>query len=265
MNECNIVQDLLPLYADELASPDSVEFIRRHTSCCAECSGAWERISTRLPDVTPAEEVVRYKKGLKRAKRKLFLKSFILSVLALAIGAFFVYYQLYVYGVYPVTMSFPSPDGRIILEVVEKEDAPIFYTDADGLMVRFNLRTEEGDLDGLNRHPTDWDSLTAHWAQDSRHVVLDVTTNDGEHALFITDASLEYRHGGEITIPGITENLIPIFEEALRSEVDIGELTFSFAAWHPDSETANFRYEMESGYVGSIDYHYPTGTIKSIR
>lgn len=264
MNECNIVSDLMPLYADELASPDSVEYITRHIAWCPECAEVWKRLGTSLPEVDPREEAQHYRRAFRRGKFKIFLKSLALCLIALVIGAFFVYYQLYVYGVYPITMSYPSPDGKIILEVVEKEDAPIFY-EGQGLMVRFNLRREDGELAGLNRHPTKWDTLTAHWADDSRHVVLDVVTNDGEHALFITDASRGYHSGGTWAIPGITENLIPIFEEALRSEVDIGELTFSFAAWHPDSETANFRYEMESGYVGSIDYHYPTGTIKSIR
>ena len=264
MNECNIVNDLLPLYADELASPDSVEYITRHIAWCPECAEVWKRFGTNLPEVDPREEAQHYRRAFRRGKFKIFLKSLFLSLIAIAIGAFFLYYQLYVYGVYPVTMSYPSPDGYIILEVVEKEDAPIFYTD-DGLMVRFKLKDDDDDLWGLNRHSTNWDTLTAHWASDSHHVVMDVVTNEGGHALFITDASLEYHNGGLYEIPGITENLIPIFEEALRSEVDIGELTFSFARWHPDSETANFRYEMESGYVGSIDYHYPTGTIKSIR
>lgn len=264
MNECNIVKDLLPLYADELASADSAEFIGRHTAWCKDCNEVWQRISAKLPDVDPIEEVENYKRCLRRGKRKIFLKSLALSLVALAIAAFFIYYQLYVYGVYPISYSFPSPDGRIILEVVEKEDAPMFYF-GDGLMVRMNLRTEDDQLSGLNRHSTHWDSLTAHWSQDSRLVALDVTTNDGEHALFIFDAPLEYQNGGINELAGITENLIPIFEEALRSEVDIGELTFSFASWCGDGETAYFQYEMESGYVGSIDYHYPTQTITGIR
>lgn len=264
MNECNIVSDLMPLYADEVASPDSVEYITRHIAWCPECAEVWKRLSTTLPEVDPREEAKNYRKAFRRGKRRMFLKSLALCLIALVIGTFFLYYQLYVYGVYPITMSYPSPDGKIILEVVEKEDAPIFYT-AEGLMVRFKLKDDDDDLWALNRHATTWDTLTAHWSTDSHHVVLDVVTLDGEHALFITDASLEYRNGGLIEIPGITENLIPIFEEALRSEVDIGELTFSFGAWNPDGETAYFRYEMESGYVGSIDYHYPTGTIKSIR
>lgn len=261
MNECNIVSDLMPLYADEVANPDSVEYITRHIAWCPECAEVWKRLSTALPEVDPREEARNYRKAFRRGKRKMFLKSLALCLIALAIAAFFIYYQLYVYGVYPVTMSYPSPDGSIVLEVVEKEDAPIFYTDA-GLMVRFNLRDEEGNMEALNRHPTKWKTLTAHWATDSHHVVLDVVTNEGEHALFITDASLERHMGGLIEIPGITEDLMPLFAAALRLEKPI---EFSFEHWQTDGVTATFRYKIDSGITGTIDYHYPTGTVRNIR
>jgi len=264
MNECNIVQDLLPLYADELASPDSVEFIRRHTAWCAECSGAWERISTRLPDVTPAEEVASYKRSLRRGKRKLFLKSLLLCLIALTIGAFFLYYQLYVYGIYPVSGSYPAPDGMIVLEVVEKEDAPIFYT-GHGLMVRFNLKTEDGTTAGLNRHETTWDTLTAHWSPDSHHVVLDVVTNEGEHALFLTDAELERHNGGLMEIPGITEDLVPRFTSAVQERTSFETIVFAFDTWQEDCTTAAFTYITDSGLTGTIAFHYPTNSITSIR
>ena len=34
MNECKIVEDLLPLYAEDLISPESKEFVEEH---CAGC------------------------------------------------------------------------------------------------------------------------------------------------------------------------------------------------------------------------------------
>ena len=51
MNECNIVKDLIPLYADDLLSSDSEEFIRRHTEHCPECQKTWERAREPLPGV----------------------------------------------------------------------------------------------------------------------------------------------------------------------------------------------------------------------
>ncbi len=37
MSKCNIVRDLLPLYLDNEASPESAEMIKSHLSECEEC------------------------------------------------------------------------------------------------------------------------------------------------------------------------------------------------------------------------------------
>ena len=36
-NECDIVQDLLPLYYDHACSPASCELVRQHLADCADC------------------------------------------------------------------------------------------------------------------------------------------------------------------------------------------------------------------------------------
>lgn len=260
MNECNIVNDLLPLYADEVASPDSVEYIRRHIAWCPECSEVWKRLSTSLPEISPREEANNYRRGLRRGKFKIYLKSILLCLIALAIGLTFLAFQLYRMGFHPVSQSFPSPDGDIVIEVVEKENIRPFYP-GDGIMVRFQLNGRGG---GLNRYATEWDILSVHWASDSKLVVLDTVTIQGDHALFVTDAQKQYTSGGLAKIPGITEDLVPIFEEALRAEGSFESIEFSFEAWQEDCETATFQYVTDSGLTGTIDYHYPTQTITNI-
>ena len=37
-NECNIVRDLLPLYIENMASPESAQFVEAHLSKCPECN-----------------------------------------------------------------------------------------------------------------------------------------------------------------------------------------------------------------------------------
>ena len=36
--ECNIVRDLLPLYIENMASPESAQFVEAHLSKCPECN-----------------------------------------------------------------------------------------------------------------------------------------------------------------------------------------------------------------------------------
>ena len=37
-NECSIVQDILPLYVEEMVSDDTVSFVREHLKDCPEMS-----------------------------------------------------------------------------------------------------------------------------------------------------------------------------------------------------------------------------------
>ena len=36
-NECNIIRDILPLYADKMVSADTESFVEEHLIGCAEC------------------------------------------------------------------------------------------------------------------------------------------------------------------------------------------------------------------------------------
>ena len=44
---CNIIRDLLPLYAEELASQDSAKVVREHLETCGDCLGALEKMRER--------------------------------------------------------------------------------------------------------------------------------------------------------------------------------------------------------------------------
>lgn len=41
-NECNIIRDLLPLYAENMVSADTVEYVEEHLEKCAECRQEYE-------------------------------------------------------------------------------------------------------------------------------------------------------------------------------------------------------------------------------
>ena len=41
-NECDIVQDLLPLYYDHACSPASCELVRQHLADCADCEKIYQ-------------------------------------------------------------------------------------------------------------------------------------------------------------------------------------------------------------------------------
>lgn len=43
MNECSIVQDLLPLYADDAVSGESGKYVREHLRACPACRAYFAR------------------------------------------------------------------------------------------------------------------------------------------------------------------------------------------------------------------------------
>lgn len=47
--ECSIVRDLLPLYAERLTSPETAAFVEKHLRTCADCRAALQETQARLP------------------------------------------------------------------------------------------------------------------------------------------------------------------------------------------------------------------------
>lgn len=51
-NECNIIRDILPLYADKMVSADTESFVEEHLIGCAECRAELEKL--KVADVIEA-------------------------------------------------------------------------------------------------------------------------------------------------------------------------------------------------------------------
>ena len=51
-NECNIIRDILPLYADKMVSADTASFVEEHLIGCAECRAELEKL--KVADVIEA-------------------------------------------------------------------------------------------------------------------------------------------------------------------------------------------------------------------
>ncbi len=87
-NECNIIQDLLPLYAEHMVSEDSAELVREHLSRCEACQAQLAMMQVPL---APSMPTIEDKRPLKAVKRKLYQKKIqtvlLTAVLVLAAAA----------------------------------------------------------------------------------------------------------------------------------------------------------------------------------
>lgn len=87
--DCSIVQDLLPLYAEDMVKPETKEFVEGHLAGCEACRNELDALKA---DVKPAPEVqLAPLRGIERALRRRRLTAVLLTaalVLTLATAGF---------------------------------------------------------------------------------------------------------------------------------------------------------------------------------
>ena len=83
--ECNIVRDLLPLYIENMASPESAQFVEAHLSKCPECNAFYFEMTNRgeenIDDVEAQKKIL----PLQIVKKKL-IKRIVISVIAVILS-----------------------------------------------------------------------------------------------------------------------------------------------------------------------------------
>lgn len=89
-NECNIIRDILPLYAEGMTCVDTNEYIQEHLSCCEECEQELARIREpeRLADAQTFDGAGVIKAIRKKWNRKNILLGILLILLAVSIGTY---------------------------------------------------------------------------------------------------------------------------------------------------------------------------------
>lgn len=136
-NECSIIQDILPLYVEEMVSDDTVSFVREHLKDCPRCRAELEKLQKPVevqlkPDINAAP--------LKRLKKALLMKKLqtilctvaILLALMLAVISLLTAPEYFEYtpdlvtvtetGVGEVTISFNSKVTNYKLQHIEDPD-----------------------------------------------------------------------------------------------------------------------------------------------
>lgn len=250
MNQCNIVKDLMPLYADEVASGDSVAFIEEHMKTCADCRDAWRRCRTELPNMEVAEAMVKdYKTGIQRGTWKIMLSALLgwLLVAAIVVGAFFYYH--WEKGDFTTGKRYSAPDGVRSIELVNLDDAGFFS--GKGNLLRFYF--ERGYM---NRYETEWQDLVVYWAPDSQTSLLEVQNGSGERELRIVDQTGGLPSGGTREIPGLypseeEPDLTQILTE-LCAKQGVAASDFEFVQWSDDSLGIQFRFQTTEGEIGEL-------------
>lgn len=150
-NECNIIRDLLPLYAENMVSPDTAAFVEEHLKGCEACQKEYEEIREpqKAREMSGTAPLLKLSRKLK-AKRIQTIALTAIFVAALLTSAF---------AVLDAPLYFPYSEGIVTCEPLE--DKGILLTFAEGV-TDFHY-TLYADPDGGDFYHCDIEAWTSLW------------------------------------------------------------------------------------------------------
>ena len=283
MNECKIVQDLLPLYAEDLVSEETKEFVDSHCEVCEECGKHRSRALEPVPQVTVDPKA--YQKMMRRDSIKMITRGVGLVLLlcltfVLLVGGGTAYVA-WENGQYPLEKTFESTViheeyGKFTTKIeIADWDKAGFFDKGSGSVIattETNRRNDGGSSASTGRGGRPWENVQLYWAPNGMNYLLEVEIVGGGRGYFVVDRKFEEfsqgkAHIGDTWYPsiwgnGLTEQLLNLCEQEADFPAGWKEVTFSFYQWADDSEAITFIYETDNGFRGLVDFHYPTETVQ---
>lgn len=206
-NECSIVQDILPLYVEEMVSDDTVSFVREHLMDCPRCRAELEKLQKPVevqlkPDINAAP--------LKRLKKALLMKKLqtilctvaILLALMLAVISLLTAPEYFEYtpdlvtvtetGVGEVTISFNSKVTNYKLQHIE---------DPDECNTVYQLEAWTSPWDRMFKKNGAW-AVTVSPENDKPLLIYFTQIADGSSVNLYGEAASD--NSGWVALPGLT-------------------------------------------------------------
>lgn len=256
MNECRIVQDLLPLYADDLVSPETREFVDVHCAHCEECASQRERMCAELNQEEPSAD---YKRNMRRSILKIAGETLLVSILA--VGAYL--YGLWEWG-FLDKQVYEAPNGDYRFQVLDC-DAGFFEGGAC-------VTTPEGKDINLYGDQS-YRNFQVWYHPDSKGYFACITYDDHQDTwLCLSEYDEElgmetnrYYPSGEIT----ERDFFSILRASEEGEKYLTEdAVITFDRWSEAGEFRGryvyFNYEIPGGWFGEIVYDVVEQEIKDI-
>lgn len=204
--ECSIVRDLLPLYVENMVSPETAEFVRGHLAACETCQAEYQSLR-QPPDVTLPTQEERPEAPLRRLQRKLLLKRIQTALLA---GGFVLVVLLSAFAILSAPRYFPYTAQ--LLEVTQQADGSLTIT-FDQAVTQCqveSLGTQEPDNQSESYSIQAWTSPWDQWfsrsgsctliitPQTDRSVLVYYAQNNGQGDVLVYG---EHPDGGMETLP----------------------------------------------------------------
>ena len=257
-NECSIVRDLLPLYAESMVSPETASFMEEHLKDCEHCRKEYERL--KAPCAVPAQDDAAPLLMLQKKMAAKRLRTIVLTAVfavALLVSAF---------AVLDAPVYLPYTEERLAVEPVGENGLQITF---DPSVTDFNYTVYQ-DPDGGNFYYCDveaWYSLWDRWfsgGEEQRTAVVfpakpyPVTVmycpNDGTESICVYGEAGE---GGSIALPRLALGYYLILA--------VLALAVLFAAWLVAKGRSRQRVWIERIMLYPVSYLISHGIVVGFR
>lgn len=207
-NECNIIRDLLPLCAENIASDDSIEFVEKHLATCEACREEYERIKENEPIGAGGLQEDVSAMPLMKLRRKMRIK----KIQTVAVTAFLVialFFSTFAFLTAPIYF----PYSEDIITVTEYEDEMINFTfDKKVTHYASDLYHDSYVEDSSRYEISAWTTLWDKWFSKKEHLPLSFdegyqlpvyyVSNNGDEAVCIYGEPMA--DAGIISLPRLT-------------------------------------------------------------
>lgn len=250
MDKCRIVEDLLPLYIEELTSGETAAFVKEHLESCEHCSAMHRRMTA---PVQSQEEPSDYKKTIRRGLWGWTWRIVLGLVLAIGLPLYF-FWEIGAFGERTVLKSEVSGREFVVVDsskagLFNRSGAYIITPDGKGR----NLKGDES-----------FEELEIDWAPNGEYYFAWWKFEDRDEAYFWGDESvMEPDENGDIRYSYEDRkwpqewNFIDLMTEFLLAtpefhDRELGEIEFEFDMWSLDSERMYFTFATDRHYGGRI-------------
>ena len=203
-NECNIIRDILPLYAEDMVSDDTADYVNEHLEKCEACRKELEQIKkpqTVIP-ATDKSPLISIEKKLK-AKRIQTIVLTAVFVAAILVSAFAVL-DAPIYLPYTEDLMTVEPIGDGYLEITFDESVTDFdyniYSDpeSEGMLYICDVEAWTSTWDKWFSKGGGKLSTTVH-PREPYPITVMYTPNDGSENIFVYGENTV--DGGYIVLP----------------------------------------------------------------
>lgn len=269
MNHCRIVEDLLPLYLDELTNQETSEYVRQHLESCPSCAQMHRQMSVSIITQKEVKEPD-YKKPLQQS---------IFRIIFHTIGACILAVILSLYLLWETGLAF-APEKTMEAADGSNRFVITYYNEA-GFFNRYGayIRTP----DGMGRNYR-WDETFvdayAYWAPNNDYYFVHYEFTDHDESFYWgydAPPTPQYDEDGNIIgyrssywdrVYPQNEDFFGYLEELCRTHTGITatwqEIEFEFVQWSNDSDAMCFSFSADDGQSGLIWYSILTNTIDQI-